>query len=62
MLTAYEEVEDNLAALRQLQQESVSETAALQAQQSSVTIQLRRMNASVLLVKALGGGWQRANP
>ena len=62
MLTAYEEVEDSLAALRQLQQESVSETAALQAQQSSVTIQLRRMNASVLLVKALGGGWQRANP
>jgi outer membrane protein TolC len=79
-----------LAALRQLQQESVSEaaavtatgqalqqaqyrykaglvtylevatneTTALQAQLSNVTIQLRRMNASVLLVKALGGGWQ----
>jgi NodT family efflux transporter outer membrane factor (OMF) lipoprotein len=90
VLAAYQEVEDNLAALRQLQQESVSEAAAvtatgkalqqaqyrykaglvtylevattentaLQAQLSNVTIQLRRMNASVLLVKALGGGWQ----
>jgi len=92
VLTAYQEVEDNLAALRQLQQESVSEAAAvqatgkalqqaqyrykaglvtylevatnentaLQAQLSNVTIELRRMNASVLLVKALGGGWQKA--
>jgi NodT family efflux transporter outer membrane factor (OMF) lipoprotein len=91
VLIAYEEVEDNLAALRQLQQETVSETAAvgstatalqqaqyrykeglvtylevstaenafLQAQIANVTIQLRRMNASVLLVKALGGGWRR---
>jgi NodT family efflux transporter outer membrane factor (OMF) lipoprotein len=90
VLTAYQEVEDNLAALRQLQQESVSEAAAvtatgtallqaqyrykaglvtylevatnentaLQAQLSNVIIALRRMNASVLLVKALGGGWQ----
>jgi NodT family efflux transporter outer membrane factor (OMF) lipoprotein len=89
VLTAYQEVEDNLAALRQLQQESISEAAAvtatgkalqqaqyrykaglvtylevattentsLQAQLSDATIQLRRMNASVLLVKALGGGW-----
>jgi NodT family efflux transporter outer membrane factor (OMF) lipoprotein len=91
VLIAYQEVEDNLAALRQLQQENVSESAAvgstgtalqqaqyrykaglvtylevstaenahLQAQITSVTIQLRRMNASVLLVKALGGGWRR---
>jgi outer membrane protein, multidrug efflux system len=90
VLTAYQEVEDNLAALRQLQQESVTQAAAvtatgkalqqaeyrykaglvtylevattentaLQAQLSNVTIQLRRMNATVLLVKALGGGWQ----
>jgi NodT family efflux transporter outer membrane factor (OMF) lipoprotein len=89
VLVAYQEVEDNLAALRQLQQESVSESAAvtststalqqaqyrykaglvtylevstaentsLQAQIAGVTIQVRRMNASVLLVKALGGGW-----
>ncbi len=94
VLTAYLEVEDNLVALRQLQQESVSEsaavtatataltqaryrykaglvtyievstaeTAALQAQQSGLAIQLRRMNASVLLVKALGGAWQRDYP
>jgi NodT family efflux transporter outer membrane factor (OMF) lipoprotein len=91
VLIAYQEVEDNLAALRQLQQETLSETAAvsstatvlqqaqyrykeglvtylevstaenayLQAQIANVTIQLRRMNASVLLVKALGGGWRR---
>lgn len=91
VLIAYQEVEDNLAALRQLQQETVSESAAvsstatalqqaqyrykeglvtylevstaenafLQAQIANVTIQLRRMNASVLLVKALGGGWRR---
>jgi NodT family efflux transporter outer membrane factor (OMF) lipoprotein len=90
VLVAYQEVEDNLAALRQLQRENLSETAAvsstatalqqaqyrykaglvtylevstaenaaLQAQIANVTIQLRRMNASVLLVKALGGGWR----
>ena len=89
VLTAYQEVEDSLAAMRQLQQERTSEAAAviaagkalqqaqyryqagattylevassenlaLQAQLSSVSIQLRWMNASVLLVKALGGGW-----
>src|SRR6266446_4310894 len=93
VLIAYQEVEDNLAALRQLQQESVSQAAAvtatakalqqaqyrykaglvtylevatnenasLQAQLSSVSIQVRRMNASVLLVKALGGGWKSEN-
>jgi NodT family efflux transporter outer membrane factor (OMF) lipoprotein len=90
VLNAYREVEDNLAALRQLQRESVSEAAAvdatgtalqqaqfrykaglvtylevstaentsLQAQLTNVSIQLRRLSASVLLVKALGGGWQ----
>ena len=90
MLTAYQDVEDNLAALRQLQEESVTdaaavqatataldqaqqryqagivtflevataETSALQAQLAAVNIQARRMSASVLLVKALGGGWQ----
>ncbi len=31
VLTAYQEVEDNLAALRQLQQESISEAAAVTA-------------------------------
>lgn len=90
VLSAFQDVEDNLAALRQLEQESetdaaavkatateldqaqkryeagiitylevaTAQTAALQAQLSAVTIQSRRMNAAVLLVKALGGGWQ----
>jgi NodT family efflux transporter outer membrane factor (OMF) lipoprotein len=94
VLTAYQDVEDNLAALIQLQIESetdagavqataialqqaqdryvagivtylevaAAETAALQAQLSAVNIQARRMSASVLLVKALGGGWQTASP
>jgi NodT family efflux transporter outer membrane factor (OMF) lipoprotein len=87
---AYSEVEDWIAALRQLERESASEAAAvaatgteleqanyrykdgaatylevvvaenasLAAQLSAVNIQARRMNASVLLVKALGGGWE----
>jgi NodT family efflux transporter outer membrane factor (OMF) lipoprotein len=90
VLVAFQEVEDNLAALRDLQQESITEaaavsstatalqqaqyrykaglvtylevsiaeTTALQAQLANVAIQARRMNASVLLVKALGGGWR----
>ena len=90
VLTAYQEVEDNLAALHRLEQESISESAAvtatgkaleqaqyrykaglvtylevattettaLQAQLSRVNIVNRRMDASVLLVKALGGGWR----
>ncbi len=90
VLTAYQDVEDNLAALRELKAESetdaeavkatgtalrqaqdrynagivtflevaTAETAALQAQISAVNIQARRMSASVLLIKALGGGWQ----
>jgi outer membrane protein TolC len=35
-----------------------NETTNLQAQLSNMNIQIRRMSASVLLVKALGGGWQ----
>ena len=90
-LTAYQEVEDNIAALRQLQEESVSQAAAvaattgaleqaqyrykagiatylevvvaenasLSARLSAADIQVRRMIASVQLVKALGGGWGR---
>ncbi len=92
VLTAYQDVEDNLIALRQLQVESetdaaavvatgialkqaqdryragiatylevyTAETAALQAQVQATTIQARRMSASVLLIKALGGGWDQA--
>jgi outer membrane protein TolC len=85
-------VEDNLAALRRLEQQSISESAAvtatakalqqaqyryraglvtylevattettaLQAQLSRISVLNRRMDASVLLVKALGGGWRTA--
>ena len=91
VLAAYQDVEDNIAALRQLQEESVSEAAAvaatsgaleqaqyrykagivtylevvaaenaaLAARLSAADIQVRRMVASVQLVKALGGGWGR---
>ena len=94
VLTAYQDVEDNLAALRQLEQEStteaaavvattgaleqaqaryaggivtylevvVAENAALTARLSAADIQLRRMVASVQLVKALGGGWRADVP
>jgi NodT family efflux transporter outer membrane factor (OMF) lipoprotein len=90
VLTAYQDVEDNLAALRQLEREDVSqaaavgaaqgalrqanlryqggivtylevvttENAALAAQLAAVDIQVRRVNATVLLVRALGGDWR----
>lgn len=90
VLGAWRDVEDNIAALRQLEQESTSqsaavtatrkaqeqavyrykggivtylevvttENAALQAELSAANIQARRFNASVLLIKALGGGWR----
>jgi NodT family efflux transporter outer membrane factor (OMF) lipoprotein len=88
-LTAFEQVEDNLAALRILEQESkeqreavaaaeeslriftnrykggvdtylqviTAQTATLTNQRTEVDIRRRRMDASVLLIKALGGGW-----
>ena len=88
-LTALQEVEDNLAALKILQEEGQTEDAAVAAAQHSldlsdsryrggvasylevttaqsaaladeraaVDILTRRMTASVLLIKALGGGW-----
>lgn len=94
VLTAYQDVEDNLSAMRQLAQEADSqrlavaatgraleqsqhryraglvtylevasnENAHLQAQITDVNIQVRRFSVSVLLVKALGGGWQQATP
>jgi NodT family efflux transporter outer membrane factor (OMF) lipoprotein len=34
-----------------------SQTAALQNERNDIQIQLRRQRASVLLIKALGGGW-----
>ncbi|HXB19445.1 MAG TPA: TolC family protein, partial [Steroidobacteraceae bacterium] len=90
VLTAYQDVEDNLAALRQLELEGVSqaaavtatqgaleqaqyrykagvvtylevvstENAALAARLTAVDIETRRIDATVLLVRALGGDWQ----
>jgi NodT family efflux transporter outer membrane factor (OMF) lipoprotein len=88
-LTALQQVEDNLAALRILEQEAqqqkdatasaqeslqvftdryiggadpylqvlTAQTIALQNERNEVDILRRRMDASVLLIKALGGGW-----
>jgi len=92
-LTAFQQVEDNLAALRILDQEAqqqqqavasaqeslqlftnrykggvdtylqvvTAQTFALSNELNAVNILMRRMNASVLLIKALGGGWQVAD-
>ena len=92
VLTAFQDVEDNLAALRQLQRESLSQAAAVEASQgaadqanlrykggivtylevvatenaalaarlAAVDIQIRRAEATVLLIKALGGDWPAA--
>jgi len=89
VLTAFQEVEDNLAALRILEEESAkqqqavqsaerslalstnrykgglvtylevvtAQSAALSNERAGVDILTRRMNSSVLLIKALGGGW-----
>jgi NodT family efflux transporter outer membrane factor (OMF) lipoprotein len=89
VLAAFQDVEDNLAALSILEQEATQEDAAVKAaedslnlatvrykggiasylevitaqsaaladQRTAVGILTRRMTASVLLVKALGGGW-----
>ena len=89
VLTAFQEVEDNLAALRILQDEAQTEdvavgaakhslelsitrykggvanylevttaqNAALTDEVTALTILTRRMTASVLLIKAIGGGW-----
>jgi len=93
VLTAYQEVEDNLAALRLLEDESNTQTAAVAAAEHSLTLSSnryrggvttylevitaqttalanertavqisgRRMVDSVLLIKALGGGWNAAS-
>jgi NodT family efflux transporter outer membrane factor (OMF) lipoprotein len=39
---------------------NVAQANALSNERSAVNILVRRMNASVLLIKALGGGWERA--
>jgi NodT family efflux transporter outer membrane factor (OMF) lipoprotein len=88
-LTAFQEVEDNLATLRVLEQQSQAQRVAVEAAKQSLDLALerykgglvtylevisaqsidlqnqstevdilrRRMDASVLLIKALGGGW-----
>jgi len=88
-LTAFQQVEDNLVALRILSQEAqqqkdatasaqeslqiftnryvggedpylqvlTAQSIALQNERNDVDILRRRMDASVLLIKALGGGW-----
>jgi NodT family efflux transporter outer membrane factor (OMF) lipoprotein len=88
-LTAFQEVEDNLAALGILETEAqrqqqatasaadtlqlftnryvggvdnylqviTAQTVLLTNQRNDIDIQRRRMDASVLLVKAIGGGW-----
>jgi outer membrane protein TolC len=88
-LTAFQQVEDNLAALRILETEAQQQhaatgsaqqsldlsqiryeggadtylqvitwqTAALNNERNDIDIMRRRMEASVLLVRALGGGW-----
>jgi outer membrane protein TolC len=88
-LTAFQQVENNLAALRILEREEVqqrdavasaqesvqlftnryqggvdnylqvitAQTTALENERNEIDIQRRRMDASVLLIKALGGGW-----
>jgi NodT family efflux transporter outer membrane factor (OMF) lipoprotein len=90
-LIAFQQVEDNLAALRILEREAqqqreaveaaqetlriftnryrggidsylqviTAQTATLTNQRTDVDIRRRRMQASILLIKALGGGWDR---
>jgi NodT family efflux transporter outer membrane factor (OMF) lipoprotein len=91
-LTAFQEVEDNLVALRILEREAqeqqqttasaqeslqlftnryqggvdnylqviTAQTVLLANQRNDIDIERRRMGASVLLVKAIGGGWNTA--
>jgi NodT family efflux transporter outer membrane factor (OMF) lipoprotein len=92
VLSAYQDVEDNLAALHHLSEEEVSEALAAAAAERALTqennlylggnatyidvavsqnqaltaelalinIRVRRMTATVNLIKALGGGWEKS--
>jgi NodT family efflux transporter outer membrane factor (OMF) lipoprotein len=92
-LTAFQQVEDNLVALRVLDQEAghqhqatlaaqsaeqifnnryvggldtylqvvTAQTTELNNERNDIDIMRRQMDASVLLIKALGGGWSVAN-
>ncbi len=89
MLTGFQEVEDNLAALRILEHEADAQTQAVELADQSLAVMInqyragtvaylnvitaqtillsnkiaalnilgRRMSAAVLLIEALGGGW-----
>jgi NodT family efflux transporter outer membrane factor (OMF) lipoprotein len=89
VLTAFQQVEDNLASLRSLLNEAgssadavkaaqenlditnyqykagivsslnviIAQTAALQTQITAINIHTRQLTSSVLLIEALGGGW-----
>lgn len=93
VLSAFQQVEDNLAALTHLQEEAtrqqhathaaeaardifqnryvggldpylsviVAQTIALDNQKNDVDIRRRQLEASVLLIRALGGGWSVAD-
>jgi NodT family efflux transporter outer membrane factor (OMF) lipoprotein len=93
VLTAFQEVEDNLAALRILEEEDAKQQQAVASAERSTALSLnrykwglvtyfevitaqsialndeitavniltRRMNSSVLLIKALGGGWDASS-
>ena len=93
VLTAFQEVEDNLAALRILEEENAKQQQAVESAERSTALSLnrykgglvtyfevitaqsialsdeitavniltRRMNSSVLLIKALGGGWDASS-
>ena len=93
MLTAFQGVEDNLAALRILEDENRAQDEAVKAAQQSLSvitnqykagtvsylnvliaqetllsneltailIRGRRMSSAVLLIQALGGGWNVSN-
>jgi NodT family efflux transporter outer membrane factor (OMF) lipoprotein len=92
VLSAFQQVEDNLAALRILEQEAGTQAVAVQAAQRSLSLSTtryeggvtsylevitaqnaalsdevtavnilgRRMASAVLLIQALGGGWDRS--
>jgi len=93
VLSAFQDVEDNLAALRILEEEArvqddavkasqqslmvtlnqyksgivsylnvlVAQTAELSNQETAINILGRRMTSEVLLIKALGGGWDASS-
>jgi NodT family efflux transporter outer membrane factor (OMF) lipoprotein len=93
VLTAFQQVEDNLAALRILEQEALVQATAVQAAKRSLDLSItryeggvtsylevitaqnaalsdevtavnilgRRMSSAVLLVQALGGGWDKSS-